>query len=140
MIAPNPEPLILVARAVPHRDELSDTVGFVVRGPRRSLLYVPDIDKWERWERSLEDEVAAVDVAFLDGTFAAADEVPGRSLSEIPHPLVSETIARLAAKPALGRRVLFIHLNHTNPLLWDASRRRALSDFRVARDGEEHPL
>jgi pyrroloquinoline quinone biosynthesis protein B len=132
--------LRVVARQVPHRDELSDTVGFVVRGPRRSLLYVPDIDKWERWERALEDEVAGVDLAFLDGTFSAADEVPGRSLAEIPHPLVSETIARLAVRPALGTRVLFIHLNHTNPLLWDAARRRELKEFRVAQDGEEHPL
>jgi pyrroloquinoline quinone biosynthesis protein B len=132
--------LRVTARAVPHRDELSDTVGFVVRGPRRSLLYVPDIDKWERWERALEDEVAGVDLAFLDGTFAAADEVPGRSLAEIPHPLVSETIARLRARPGLGARVLFIHMNHTNPLLWDAERRRELQEFRVAQDGEEHPL
>ena len=36
---------------VPHRDELSDTVGFRVQGPSRSLLYIPDIDMWERWER-----------------------------------------------------------------------------------------
>jgi len=132
--------LRVVARPVPHRDELSDTVGFVVRGPRRSLLYVPDIDKWERWERPLEDEVAGVDLAFLDGTFSAADEVPGRSLAEIPHPLVSETVARLRERPALGSRVLFIHLNHTNPLLWEEARRSELKEFRVARDGEEHPL
>jgi hypothetical protein len=35
---------------------------------------VPDVDKWERWNRRLEDEVAAVDVALLDGTFSAAAE------------------------------------------------------------------
>lgn len=132
--------LRITARRVPHRDELSDTVGFVVRGPQRSLLYVPDIDKWERWERSLEAEVTGVDLAFLDGTFSAADEVPGRSLAEIPHPLVSETMARLHAHLSLGKRVLFIHLNHTNPLLWDHERRRELLWFRVAQDGEEHLL
>jgi pyrroloquinoline quinone biosynthesis protein B len=125
---------------VPHRDELSDTVGFLVRGPHRSLLYVPDIDKWERWERPLDTELDRVDLAFLDGTFLAADEVPGRSLAEIPHPLVGETMARLAARPALAGRVLFIHLNHTNALVWDLERRRGLAPFRVARDGEEHPL
>jgi pyrroloquinoline quinone biosynthesis protein B len=132
--------LRVTARRVPHRDEQSDTVGFVVRGPRRSLLYLPDIDKWERWERPLEDEVASVDLALLDGTFAAADEVPGRSIAEIPHPLVAETMARLRSRPALGQRVLFIHLNHSNPLLWDPARRRELAPFRIARDGEEHPL
>lgn len=126
---------------VPHRDELSDTVGFRVQGPSRSLLYIPDIDKWEKWDRSIEDEVAASDVAFLDGTFHEAGEIPGRSLQDIPHPLVPETMARLSA-PKLAGRVLFIHLNHTNRLLWDAAalgqiRRRG---FRVAREGQVERL
>ena len=49
--------LTVTALTVPHRDELSDTVGFRVQGPSRTLLYVPDIDKWEKWDRRLEDEV-----------------------------------------------------------------------------------
>jgi pyrroloquinoline quinone biosynthesis protein B len=124
---------------VPHRDEFSDTVGWKIRGPSRTVLYVPDIDKWERWERRVEDEVAAVDVALLDGTFLSADEVPGRSLAEIPHPLVGETTARLGA---LSRRVVFVHLNHTNALLHDAAARRRLSatGARVAFDGQAFPL
>lgn len=126
---------------VPHRDETSDTVGFRVRGPSRSLLYVPDIDKWERWDRKVAAEAAAVDVALLDGTFQEAAEVPGRSLAEIPHPLVGETMALLAA-PALRGRVHFIHLNHTNALLWDVDAARAIEarGFRVARDGDAFPL
>ena len=126
---------------VPHRDELSDTLGFLVRGPSRSLLYVPDIDKWERWDRRLAEEVARADWALLDGTFEDAAEVRGRSLAEIPHPLVGETVARLAAA---GRRtrVLFVHLNHTNRLLWDEEARRGLEaeGFAVARDGQEMEL
>jgi pyrroloquinoline quinone biosynthesis protein B len=126
---------------VPHRDEYTDTVAFRVRGPSRSLLYVPDIDKWEKWDRRIVDEVAGVDVALLDGTFEDAAEVPGRSLAEIPHPLVGETMALLSA-PALGGRVHFIHLNHTNRLLWDADAVRGIDarGFRVARDGEAFPL
>jgi pyrroloquinoline quinone biosynthesis protein B len=126
---------------VPHRDELSDTVGYRVRGASRSLLYIPDIDKWERWDRRIADEVAAVDVALLDGTFQDAAEVPGRSLAEIPHPLVGETMALLAA-PSLRGRVHFIHLNHTNPLLWDAGALAALEvrGFRRARDGDSFAL
>jgi pyrroloquinoline quinone biosynthesis protein B len=124
---------------VPHRDEYSDTVAWRVRGPTRALLYVPDIDKWEKWDRRLEDEVGAVDLALLDGTFMAAEEVPGRSLAEIPHPLVGETVARLKPR-GLGARVRFIHLNHTNPLLWDPAAREGLAPFQVARDGDEHPL
>lgn len=132
--------LKLTPLLVPHRDEYSDTVGFRVRGPTRSVLYVPDIDKWERWDRKLEDEVAGVEAALLDGTFEDAAELSGvRSLAEVPHPLVRETVARLAA---FKGRILFIHLNHTNRLLWDedALRELAAKGFRVARDGEELPL
>ncbi len=108
--------------AVPHRDELSDTLAFVVRGPRRALLYLPDIDKWERWERPLEDVLESVDVALLDGTFFDGGELPGRDLSAIPHPFVAETMRRLESAPEeLRARVLFTHLNHTNPLVDPAS-------------------
>jgi len=126
---------------VPHRDEFSDTVGYRVRGPSRSLLYIPDIDKWERWDRKVADEVAGVDVALVDGTFEDAAEVPGRSLAEIPHPLVGETMA-LLSPPALRGRVHFIHLNHTNRLLWDPAAVQAIEarGFRLARDGEAFPL
>jgi pyrroloquinoline quinone biosynthesis protein B len=131
----------VTAMSVPHRDENSDTVAFRVRGPSRSLLYIPDIDKWERWDRRIADEVAAADLALLDGTFRDAAEVPGRSLDEIPHPLVGETLALLAA-PALRGRVHLIHLNHTNALLSDEGAARALEarGFRVARDGDAFSL
>lgn len=126
---------------VPHRDELSDTVAFRVRGPSRSLLYIPDIDKWERWERRLPAEAGAVDWALLDGTFEDAAEIPGRALADIPHPLIGETVALLGPRPRRPR-VLFVHLNHTNRLLWDETAVRALSDqgFAVARDGQELEL
>lgn len=124
---------------VPHRDEFSDTLGYRVAGPRRSLLYIPDIDKWERWDRRIEELVRDADVALLDGTFESPSELPGRGLAEIPHPLVSETLARLGA---LRERLLLIHLNHSNRLLWDAGARRALerTGARVAREGQELPL
>jgi pyrroloquinoline quinone biosynthesis protein B len=85
--------------------------------------------------------VAAADVALLDGTFYEAGEIPGRSQADIPHPLVPETMQRLGA-PALAGRVLFIHLNHTNRLLWDRAARRALErrGFGVARQGQSISL
>jgi pyrroloquinoline quinone biosynthesis protein B len=126
-----------VAIPVPHRDELSDTVGYRVRGRGGAVLYVPDVDKWERWDRRLEDEVAAVDLALLDGTFYEAGELPGRNMAEVPHPFVPETIARIPA--SLRGRVRFVHLNHTNRLLWDAAARTA-SAIAVARDGDVFPL
>jgi len=124
---------------VPHREELSDVMGIRVRGPNASLLYIPDVDKWERWDRDLAEEVAAVDTALLDGTFESAEEIPGRSMADIPHPLVGETVALLEG---VKSRVLFTHLNHTNRLLWDVVAREALSarGFRVAVDGDLLPL
>jgi pyrroloquinoline quinone biosynthesis protein B len=133
--------LRVTAIRVPHRDELSDTVGFRVRGPTRSILYIPDIDKWERWERRLPEEARAVDWALLDGTFEDPAEIPGRSLADIPHPLIGETAALLGPGPRRAR-VLFIHLNHTNRLLRDETAARSLADqgFAVARDGQELEL
>ncbi len=106
---------------VPHRDEFSETVAFRITGPSLSVLYLPDIDKWERWDeqgRSIEDEIRAVDIAFLDATFFSSNEVGGRDMSAIPHPFVAESLARFAALPPSERaKIHFIHLNHTNPLL-----------------------
>lgn len=132
--------LRVTALPVPHRDELSDTVAYRVEGPSRTLLYLPDIDKWERWDRRLEDEVRRTDVSLLDGTFSSADEIPGRSTAEIPHPLVPETVERLGA--VAPGRVLFVHLNHTNRLLWDGAALAAVErrGYRVPRVGEAIPL
>jgi pyrroloquinoline quinone biosynthesis protein B len=134
------EGLAVTALTVPHRDEYSDTVAYRVEGPARRLLYVPDIDKWEKWDRRLEDEIDQSSIALLDGTFESADELPGRSLLEVPHPLAAETLARLGGKAGLDARL--IHLNHTNRLLIDEAARRELAarGLRVARDGDEIPL
>lgn len=108
--------LFVSAMRVPHRDEFSDTLAFVIRGPRATLCYLPDIDKWERWDERLEDLLGRVDVALIDGTFFADGEVAGRAMSEIPHPFMVETMKRLATSPAaLRAKVVFTHLNHTNP-------------------------
>jgi pyrroloquinoline quinone biosynthesis protein B len=127
---------------VPHRDEDSDTVAYLVRGPRRSLLWLPDIDKWEKWDRRIEDVLQSVDVACVDGTFSSADEIPGRSIAEIPHPLVPETVERLAAAGVPAGKVFFVHLNHTNRLYWDRAAREQLRrrGFAVAAEGTRHPL
>lgn len=132
--------LSLTPFRVPHRDEFSDTLGFVVRGPSRAIAYLPDIDKWERWERPLEAWLGEVDLALLDGTFFEGGEVPGRDMAEIPHPFVVETLGALAKAPAaLGGKVLFTHLNHTNPLAdprSTASARVAQAGMGVAREGQ----
>lgn len=127
----------VTALPVPHRDEYSDTVAYVVRGPAGSLLWLPDIDRWDGWDRKLEDVVRDVDVAFLDGTFYDDGEIAGRDASQVPHPRVVETMRRLEAAGLNDGRVHFVHLNHTNPLLTSAAARRAIErrGFRVATEG-----
>ena len=109
-LSPN---LHLLPVKVPHRDEFSDTMAFVVQGPARGLFYCPDIDGWDGWDRDLKCLVSGLDVALLDGTFYSAGELPGRDLSQIPHPLVIDTAQRLAG---VNCEVRLIHLNHSNPL------------------------
>ena len=128
---------------VPHRDEFSETVGLVVTGPNRRLLYLPDIDKWSTWDRPIEEVLSEVDVALLDGTFYDGEELPGRDMSEIPHPFIIESIRRFAPLPKrLRSRVVFTHLNHTNPALRPGEARAAIeaAGHGVATHGDRHPL
>lgn len=125
--------------AVPHRDEFSDTMAFKIRGPQRTVLFVPDVDRWQSADGLLQRLLEGVDVAYVDGTFYDGRELPDRDLNEIPHPLIVDTMQRLAeharARPGSVR---FIHLNHTNPLLRDARLRAEVErrGFRVAEGGE----
>ena len=124
---------------VPHRDEFSETVGYRIQGPKKSALFIPDIDKWTVWKRSLVDELASVDLAFVDATFFDSAEVNHRDMSEIPHPFVVETMALLDGLPESEReKIYFIHMNHTNPLLdpeSEASREVEARGYHVAREG-----
>ena len=117
--------LWLTPLAVPHREEFSDTLAYLVQGPGRRLFYCPDIDGWDRWSRDLRQVVGRVDVALLDGTFFSADELPGRDVTEIPHPLATDTAGRLAG---IDCEAYLIHLNHSNPLLRPGPERAWLAE------------
>jgi pyrroloquinoline quinone biosynthesis protein B len=129
---------------VPHRDEFSETVGYRISGPNHSALFIPDINKWELWERSISEEIGNVDYALLDATFFDGDELPGRDMSEIPHPFVVESMALFDPLPAAERsKIWFIHMNHSNPLLdsnSDAYRRVIEAGYNVAHEGLQLPL
>lgn len=101
----------VTAFIVPHRDEFTDTVGYLIEGPAKRAVFIPDIDRWEKWDRSIRDLANSVDYLFVDGTFASADEIPGRSTADIPHPLMPVTRALLKGTRAA---LWFIHINHTN--------------------------
>lgn len=132
--------LVVTPFRVPHRDEYSETVGFRIAGARGAVVFLPDIDKWERWDRSIEDVVSDATAAYLDGTFFDAAELPGRDMSEIPHPFIVESMSRFGSlAPSARARVRFIHFNHTNraAMPGSAERRRIESaGMKVAAGGE----
>lgn len=102
---------------VPHRDEFSETVGYKITSNDKSLIFIPDIDKWQKWNQKLEDIVNSNSYIFIDGTFYQDGEI-NRPMSEVPHPFVSETMDLLKNLSAKDKaKVFFIHFNHTNPLV-----------------------
>jgi pyrroloquinoline quinone biosynthesis protein B len=130
------EQLTVTPFRVPHRDEYSETVGYRIDGPNKSAVFIPDIDKWESWNIDIRDIIRDVDYALLDATFFADGELPGRDMSAIKHPFVSESMALFEDLTDEEKaRVIFIHLNHSNPLLIEGSKERAIVEeqgFRVA--------
>ncbi len=108
---------------VPHRDEYSETVGFVIKGPNKSALFIPDINKWAIWGKSIATEIKKVDYAFVDATFYDGNEISSRNISEIPHPFVIESLKLFASLSRQEKdKIHFIHFNHTNPLLNPSSK------------------
>jgi pyrroloquinoline quinone biosynthesis protein B len=124
---------------VPHRDEFSETVGFEIKGKNKTAVFIPDIDKWSKWNSDLKELIKRVDYAFLDATFYKNGEIPNRDMSEIPHPFVEETMKLLEDLPIEEKtKIIFIHFNHTNPLLKKNSKQRRevlRKGFRAADEG-----
>lgn len=124
---------------VPHRDEFSETVGYLIEGPSKTAVFIPDINKWSVWDTDIAELITQVDYALLDATFFDDGELPGRDMSKVPHPLVTETMQRLGALSTEQRgKVWFIHMNHTNPLLdadSQASKRVRAAGFNITSEG-----
>ena len=103
---------------VPHRDEYSETVGYKIIGPNKSALFIPDIDKWDKWDKVILDEIKKVDYAFLDATFYSGKEINNRDISQIPHPFIIESLENFKELNQQEKnKVVFIHFNHTNPVI-----------------------
>ena len=130
--------------AVPHRDEYADTVGYILRGPRSSLLYVPDTDGWDTWNPSLIEVLEDIDIAILDGSFYSLDELPGRDLASVKHPLITLSMDLLEENVRAGKTTIyFSHMNHSNPALEPASEARRTIEargFHILAEGQELKL
>ena len=119
----NKDEVIIEPVRIPHRDELSDMHAFIIRGPNKSLLFLPDHDSWDETLAvhncsTLRQWLSAmrIDVALIDGTFWSEDELGGRDQSKVPHPPVVQTLKMLGQKQQGDPEIFFTHLNHTNPL------------------------
>ncbi|OLF73252.1 pyrroloquinoline quinone biosynthesis protein PqqB [Maricaulis sp. W15] len=141
----------VTAFEVPHRQEYTEVVGYHIAGPTRSAIFLPDIDSWEEWETwedgeamRIEDLIATVDIAYVDATFYANGEIPGRDMSGFPHPFITHSMERFADLPASERaKIRFIHFNHTNPVRYpDAPERDVVIEagFGLADEGERYCL
>ena len=133
------ERIIVTPFLVPHRDEYSETVGYKISINDKSLVFIPDIDKWHDWQQDIKQLIKEIDYAFIDGTFYQDGELD-RDMSQIPHPLVVETMDILSDLDKKNKKkVHFIHLNHTNPLLLKNSAEQKTvfqKGFNVAKEGQ----
>ena len=132
--------IIVTPVQVPHRDEYSETAGYIIEGKNKKALFIPDIDKWEKWDRNLSQLAEEFDFLLIDATFYDSKEI-NRDISEIPHPLVTETIDLLSGLHVENRsKVYFIHMNHTNMMLDPDSELSKLvtsKGFNIARLGQK---
>jgi len=118
---------------VPHRDEYSDTVGLLIDLNGRKFFYLPCVD---RLNTDIHNIIRSCDVSIIDGTFYDESELPHRDMSKIPHPRVRDCIREFSD---IADRIIFTHLNHTNPLCEpEGEELMRLLDrgFRVANDGD----
>lgn len=129
--------LTLIPIQVPHRDEYSETVGYKIIGPNKTALFIPDIDKWEKWEKDIVEEIKLADYAFVDATFFSGKELNNRDMAEIPHPFILESMAKFDGLSMEDKgKVIFIHFNHTNPVINPNSEESKMvleKGFRIAR-------
>ena len=137
------ENIFVIPIRVPHRDEYSETVGYKIIGKSKKILFIPDIDKWDEWKKSIIEEVKLVDYAFIDGTFYNGSEL-NRDMREIPHPSIEETLQLFSNQPLAERnKIYFIHINHTNPILTNKNGIRDLVEglgFNIAERGLKFKL
>lgn len=127
---------------VPHRDEFSETAGFrmSILGKSRNIeeksyLFIPDIDKWQKWSKSIIELVKKSDIAFLDATFNSINELQNRKMEEVPHPFVIETMDLFKSETKETKaKLYFIHFNHTNSIMWDKTAKQKVLEhgFKLA--------
>ena len=129
---------------VPHRNELSETVGYKIIGQKKSAIYMPDIDSWDRFEKNLFKLINNNDILFLDGTFYQKSEIKTRDIKKIPHPSIVDTMDMLMdLSDEDKQKIHFIHFNHTNDAIREGSEAYNTiidSGFSISRENQRFNL
>lgn len=121
---------------VPHRDEYSDTHAIKISGPKYNVLFLPDHDSWGQTlglvgEKSVMSwfQTLSIDFALVDGTFWSREELSDRDFSQVPHPTITRSLELLGRRKEGDPEIIFVHLNHTNPVLdKDGKQRKEVSE------------
>ena len=61
-------------------------------GPNKSLLFIPDINNWEKWDQDIISKIKHVDYALLDGTFFSREELPDMDIDEVSYPSIEQSM------------------------------------------------
>ena len=112
------ESMHINAFLVPHRNELSETVGYRINNKNKTMIYIPDIDSWEDWDIDINTLIKKNDILILDGTFYSKSEIKNRDMKKIPHPSIEHSMDIMNINTLEERnKIYFTHLNHTNKVL-----------------------
>jgi pyrroloquinoline quinone biosynthesis protein B len=127
------------AFTVPHRDEYSETAGYKIHTGQKKYLFIPDINKWDQWDKDIIAEVQQTDIALLDATFYDSTELGSKRMREVSHPLVIETMNLFKENKDIASRIYFIHFNHTNPLMSGTKEQKIKlkKTFHIAEQGQK---
>jgi pyrroloquinoline quinone biosynthesis protein B len=109
----------------------------------KSVLLAPAV---AQLEPQLLAELSQADALLFDGTFWSNEDFHQSGISDLPAaelleshlPILNGSLETLAAQRA--KHKIYLHLNNTNPILWDAGPERQLLDklgFEVAADGRK---
>jgi pyrroloquinoline quinone biosynthesis protein B len=131
--------LTITPYKVEHRRDFTDTVAYILKGSRQTILYVPDMDDVTP---DIAELIGRMDVALIDGCFYSGAELPGRDIREVPHPLIPDTMDLLQDQ-VRSTEIVFTHFNHSNHAIHPESeegKKVVARGFGLAADGDEFAL
>ena len=76
----------------------------------KRILFIPDIDKWEKWDTDINTLIQSVDPSIAGWIlFILALSFPNREMSEIPHPFVIESMDLFSTLAQEEKKENYVH-------------------------------